>query len=98
MTERRDADFFEVLIGQIRQDDKGNVVLGKALRVLPETEFLKPVCNLLHRGPLRIKTTGPAGQKDYHTCQLIVAPGNAGFAADLITPASCFCSRISALP
>src|SRR5262245_30938152 len=51
MTERRDADFFEVLIGQIGQNDKGNVVLGKALSVLPETELLKPIRNLLHRRP-----------------------------------------------
>ena len=50
MTERRNANLFEVLIGQIRQDDKANVVLGKALRVLPETELLKPVSDLLHRG------------------------------------------------
>ena len=27
-----------------------DVVLGKALRVLPETELLKPVSDLLHRG------------------------------------------------
>jgi hypothetical protein len=38
------------LIGQIRQDDKANVVFGKALRILPETELLKPVSDLLHRG------------------------------------------------
>ena len=29
---------------------KIDVVLGKALRVLPETELLKPVSDLLHRG------------------------------------------------
>jgi hypothetical protein len=51
MTERRNANLFEVLIGQIRQDDKTNVILGKALSVLSETELLKPVRNLLHRGP-----------------------------------------------
>jgi class 3 adenylate cyclase len=28
-----------------------DVILGKALSVLPETELLKPVRNLLHRGP-----------------------------------------------
>ena len=50
MTERRYANLFEVLVGQIRQDDKADVVLGKALRVLPETELLKPVSDLLHRG------------------------------------------------
>ena len=29
---------------------KLDIVLGKALRVLPETELLKPVNDLLHRG------------------------------------------------
>jgi hypothetical protein len=48
--ERCNANLFEVLISQIRQDDKANVVLGKALRVLPETELLKPISDLLHRG------------------------------------------------
>ena len=38
MAERRDADLFEVLIGQIRKNGKIDVVLGKALSVLPETE------------------------------------------------------------
>ena len=28
-----------------------DVILSEALSVLPETELLKPVCNLLHRGP-----------------------------------------------
>jgi hypothetical protein len=49
-SERRDANLFEVLICQIRQDDKTNVILGKTPSVLAETEPLKPVCNLLHRG------------------------------------------------
>ena len=48
MTERRDANLFKVLIAQVRQNIKGNVILGKALRVvLPETKLLKPVRNLL---------------------------------------------------
>jgi len=38
----RDTDFFEVMVGQIAQNAWINVVVGKALRVLPETEFLKP--------------------------------------------------------
>jgi hypothetical protein len=53
MTERCNANLFEVLIGQIRQDDEGNVILGKALSVLPEAELLKPIRNLLHRGSPR---------------------------------------------
>jgi hypothetical protein len=38
-----------VLICQIGQDGKADVVLGKALRVLPKTELLKPVSDLLPR-------------------------------------------------
>ena len=39
-----------MLICEIGQDGKADVVLGKALRVLSETELLKPLRNLLHRG------------------------------------------------
>ena len=39
MTKRSNADFFKVLIAQIRQDDKANVILGKSLSVLPEPSF-----------------------------------------------------------
>jgi hypothetical protein len=49
MAERRNADLFEVLICQISKDAKIDVVLGKALSVLPETELLEPVRNSLHR-------------------------------------------------
>ncbi len=49
MTQRH-PDFFQVLICKVGQDGKADVVLGKARRVLPETELLKPVRNLLHRG------------------------------------------------
>jgi hypothetical protein len=51
MTERCHPEFFEVLVSQIGQDGKGDVVLGKALSILPETELLKPIRNLLHRRP-----------------------------------------------
>ena len=51
MTERRNANLFEVLICQIRQDDKANIVLSKALRVLSKIELLKPFGDLLHRAP-----------------------------------------------
>jgi hypothetical protein len=47
MTERQ-PDLFKVLIGEIGQDGKADIVLGKALRVLPEAELIKPVRNLLH--------------------------------------------------
>jgi len=49
MTQRH-PDFFQVLICKVGQDGKADVVLGKARRVLPETELLKPVRDLLHRG------------------------------------------------
>ena len=49
MAERCNANLFEVLISQISQNDKADVILGKTLSVLPETELLKPVRNLLHR-------------------------------------------------
>ena len=50
VAERCNANLFEVLICQIRQDDKANVILGKTPSVLAETELFEPVCNLLHRG------------------------------------------------
>src|SRR5262249_1802806 len=65
MAKRRNADLFKVLITQIRQDDKANIILGKSLSVLPETKLPQPVGNLLHWRPpcgfdaLRF---GPAGK------------------------------------
>ena len=46
----QDAYLLQVLIGQISEHREINSVLGKALRVLPETELLQPVGDLLHRG------------------------------------------------
>ena len=51
MAKRGNPEFFQVLICQIGQDRKVDVVFSKALSVLPETEFLKPFRNLLHRRP-----------------------------------------------
>src|SRR6516162_4215344 len=51
MPERRDTNLFEILIGQVTQNLEVNIVLGKALSVLPETELFEPVRNLLHRRP-----------------------------------------------
>jgi hypothetical protein len=49
-----DADVLEVLIGQMTERGDTNAVLSEALPVLPETELLKPIRNLLHCGaPLR---------------------------------------------
>jgi hypothetical protein len=39
-----------VLIGEVGQNGKADIVLGKALRLLSETDLLKPVSDLLHRG------------------------------------------------
>ena len=47
MTERH-PDLFKVLIGEIGEDGKADVVFGKALRVLHETEPFEPVRRLLH--------------------------------------------------
>jgi hypothetical protein len=43
-------DLFKVLIGEVGQNGKADIVLGKALRLLSETDLLKPVSDLLHRG------------------------------------------------
>ena len=54
MAERRNANLFEVLICQVAKDGKIDVVLGKALSVLPDAKLLKPVPNLLHRARRRM--------------------------------------------
>ncbi len=53
MTQRGHPEFFQVLVRQIGQDGKIDVVLAKALGVLAETELLEPLRNLLHSGPHR---------------------------------------------
>jgi hypothetical protein len=40
VTERVHAEFFEVLVREIRKNGKIDVALDKALSVLPETEIL----------------------------------------------------------
>jgi hypothetical protein len=47
---KRHPNFFQVLVCEIGQDGKADVILGKALPVLPEAELLKPISDLLHRG------------------------------------------------
>src|SRR6476659_3144032 len=49
----RDTDLFQISIRQVGKHREINVVLGKALNVLPDTELLEPVRNLLHRGRTR---------------------------------------------
>src|SRR6516164_11704015 len=51
MPNRHDPNIFEVLIGQVSEDVEINIVLSKALRILPETELFEPVRNLVHRRP-----------------------------------------------
>jgi hypothetical protein len=45
---KRDTDLFQVMVSQIVQNAWINVVLGKALRVLPQAKLLEPLCNRLH--------------------------------------------------
>jgi hypothetical protein len=59
MTERH-PDFFQILIREVGQNRKADVILGKALSVLPETELLKPVRNLLHHGRPDCRALPPA--------------------------------------
>jgi hypothetical protein len=49
MAKRGDPEFLEIGVGERGEKRKIDVVLGKALRVLPEIELLKPVRDLLHR-------------------------------------------------
>src|SRR5262245_6259241 len=51
MPHRGDANLFEILVGQVTQNIEINIILGKALSVLPETEPFEPVRNLLHWRP-----------------------------------------------
>ena len=41
----------KVLVREFAKNVDLDVILSEALSVLPETELLKPVCNLLHCGP-----------------------------------------------
>src|SRR5262245_26903006 len=62
MPDRRNADLFEILIGQVIQNIKINIVLSKALGVLLHTELFEPVRNMLHRIPLEFDVrSAPAG-------------------------------------
>src|SRR6516225_9218637 len=51
MPERGDTNLFEILIGQVTENIEINIILGKALSVLPKTELFEPVPNLLHQRP-----------------------------------------------
>ena len=47
----RQPKFSQVLVCEIGQDAKIDIVLSKALGVLGHAEFFEPVRNCLHRGP-----------------------------------------------
>jgi hypothetical protein len=47
----RNTDVLEILIRQMAEYGNVNFILGKALRILPETKLPKPVRNLLHAAP-----------------------------------------------
>lgn len=56
MTERHHPNLFEILIVQITQNRKINVILIKAVRVLLDAKPFKPVRNFLHRGTPTLKS------------------------------------------
>ena len=66
MAKRRNADLFKVLIAQIWQDGKANIILGKSLSVLPETELTQPVCYLLHSRPPGFDLFRSGPEETYH--------------------------------
>jgi hypothetical protein len=47
----READFLQVLVGQIAENAGIDVIFGKTLRILPEANCVEPVRNRLHCGP-----------------------------------------------
>src|SRR5215831_12367694 len=51
---KQNADFLEVLIGQMGECRDINPVFSETLGVLGHAELFEPICNLLHGGPLRI--------------------------------------------
>jgi hypothetical protein len=59
----RDSDSFEVLVGQIAENGRINIVVGKTLRVLPEAKSAETIRNLLHGGH-RLSQVWPKGTLD----------------------------------
>ncbi len=47
MAERGNPEFFQVLIGQLRQYREIDIVRGEVLGVLGHTELVEPTCDLL---------------------------------------------------
>lgn len=42
---KRDAQLFQILIGQMTQDGNVDIILGKTVRVLGKPERCQPLCN-----------------------------------------------------
>src|SRR5271165_1667062 len=61
---QRNADVLEVQIAKMGKYGNINLILGKTLSVLPETELFQPVRNLLHRGPFSRIYRGPTAPLD----------------------------------
>jgi hypothetical protein len=77
MAQRHNADLFEVLICQISENGKIDIVFAEAVSVLPETELLKPNRKLLHFRPptdLTRSVPEPAGQKSNTYANLLQCP------------------------
>src|SRR6516225_11683467 len=78
MPDRGDANLFEVLVGQVTQNFEINIILGKALSVLPETEPFEPVHNLLHRRPSTDLTLSVLDRHVAGVCQPSARSSNLG--------------------
>src|SRR5262249_9043559 len=68
---KRQPNFFQGLVCKIGQDGKANVILGKALRVLPEAEYVEPARNRLHWPPI----VSARCRRDDHTIDAIFLLG-----------------------
>jgi hypothetical protein len=79
----QDTDILQVLVSQMRECRGFNPVIGKALCLLPETELLKPVSDLLHRGSApepglpQNASTGSPGAVRARIGLVFAAPGRA---------------------
>ncbi len=63
LDDRATPNFLEVLGGHIGQDGKADVVLGKSLSLLSESELFEPVSNL-HRGPMFRQALGSPNEQN----------------------------------
>src|SRR4029450_960532 len=99
MPDRGDANLFKILVGQVTQNNEINIILGKALSVLPETELFEPVRNLLHRRPFTgfgAIRSGPACRGSLLTLAKIEYPGPASARPIPNKACSGSCARIEA--